>query len=422
MIKDYFSKLTYLQAIEYILLIALAFIIPISWQLASKLTAILALMIPIRIIAERKNRNSITGSNKKLFLLFTITYLLYGISMLYTSNVAEGWQNMEKKLSFIIFPLFFFLSDLNYLSSKHTKAIFYSFVAGLLSFIVSNLIWGLYDYIMSDAPIQRLLGREITKIHPIHHSYMAMYCCFGIIYCFVELFDRKRKLAKCTVFLITTIVFSTLFVILVESRAGILCMILLYAFLFAWLFFAKKQRRTAIATGSSLIALVVTFFILFPSGWQRIIQTQQTLTSSTDKEDIRITLLRAGSTVAMENLPTGVGIGDRNDALIAYYQENNLPCGDLNSHNQFIDTTISIGILGLLSLLSYFVVPIILCIKNRHRNFVFILFLFMIAFNSVFEAVFESQTGILFFNFIFCMLFYTSFIQKQDNQYSKHKS
>ena len=97
-----------------------------------------------------------------------------------------------------------------------------------------------------------------------------------------------------------------------------------------------------------------------------------------------------------------------------YYEENNLPCGDLNSHNQFIDTTISIGILGLLSLLSYLIVPIILSIKNRQYNFAFLLFLFMIAFNSVFEAVFESQTGILFFNFIFCMFFFTSFVQKQD--------
>lgn len=409
MIKNYFNKLTIPQAIEYWLIIVLAFVIPISWQLASKLTALLALIIPIRMIAERNNHN---GGNKKLFMLFTITYLLYGISMLYSSNITEGWQNMEKKLSFIIFPLFFFLSDLSYLSIKHTKTIFYSFATGLLSFIVINLGWGLYDYIVLDAPIQRLLGWEITRVHPIHHTYMAMYCCFGIVYCFVELFENKRKSTICTVFLITTTIASTLFVVLVESRAGILCMILLYAFLFAWLFFVKKKYLTTIIAGCSLVALVIMFFVLFPSGWQRIVKTQQTLSSNT--EDIRITLLRAGIDVATENWVAGVGVGDRNDVLVEHYEKNNLPCGDLNSHNQFIDTTISIGILGLLSLLSYFIVPIILCIKNKQWNFTFILFLFMIAFNSVFEAVFESQTGILFFNFIFCMLFFSSFVQKQD--------
>jgi len=411
MIKNYFNKLTTIQAIEYLLLIVLAFVIPISWQLASKLTALLVLIIPIRMIVERTNRNN-NPRNKKLFLIFTITYLLYGISMLYTSNIVEGWQNMEKKLSFIIFPVFFFLSDLSYLSPKHTKTIFYSFATGLLLFIVINLCWGLYDYIILDAPLQRLLGWEITKLHPIHHTYIAMYCCFGIVYCFVELFDIKQKSSTYTAFLVTTTISSTLFVVLVESRAGILCMILLYAFLFAWLFFVKKKRLTTIVAGCSLVALVIMFFVLFPSGWQRIVKTQQTLSSNT--EDIRITLLRAGIDVATENWVIGAGIGDRNDVLIKYYEENNLPCGDLNSHNQFIDTTISIGILGLLSLLSYFIVPIILSIKNRQYNFAFLLFLFMIAFNSVFEAVFESQTGILFFNFIFCMFFFTSFVQKQD--------
>lgn len=411
MIKNYFNKLTTLQAIEYLLLIILAFVIPISWQLASKLTALLVLMIPIRMIAEKNKRNNKLG-NKKLFLTFTITYLLYGISMLYTSNIAEGWQNMEKKLSFIIFPVFFFLSDLSYLSPKHTKTIFYSFATGLLLFIVINLCWGLYDYIILDAPLQRLLGWEITKLHPIHHTYIAMYCCFGIAYCFIELFENKSKSIFCTAFLVATTITSTLFVVLVESRAGILCMILLYALLFVWLFLVKKQRRTTIMAGCSLVALVIMFFVLFPSGWQRIVKTQQTLSSNT--EDIRITLLRAGIDVATENWIVGAGIGDRNDVLVKHYEKNNLPCGDLNSHNQFIDTTISIGTLGLLSLLTYFIVPIVLSIKNKQWNFAFLLFLFMIAFNSVFEAVFESQTGILFFNFIFCMFFFSDFVQKQD--------
>ena len=417
MIQTYFKNLTPLQTIEYILLIVLAFAIPISWQMAAKITVLLVLMIPIRIIAEKKTRSTIQ-KKQNLFILFMVTYIMYTISMLYTSNIAEGWQNMEKKLSFIIFPIFFFLSDLSYLSNKHTKSILYSFTAGLLSFIVANLCWGLYDYIVLDTPINRLLGLEITKIHPIHHTYIAMYCCFGIIHCFVELFEQTKKSTLCTTFLITTIISSTLFVVLVESRAGILCMILLYVFLFSWLFFIKKQRHTTIVAGSSLVALVIAFFLLFPSGWNRIVQTQHTLSSS-DKEDIRITLLRAGSNVALENWTIGVGIGDRNDALIEYYQKHNLPCGNLNSHNQFIDTTISIGILGLLSLLTYFVAPIILCAKNKQWNFVFILFLFMIAFNAVFEAVFESQTGILFFNFIFCLLFFNCFVQIHNSTTNK---
>ena len=162
--------------------------------------------------------------------------------------------------------------------------------------------------------------------------------------------------------------------------------------------------------GTALAVLLVIFFLLFPSGLNRIIKTQQDLVDTEHKEDIRITLLKAGLSVAKENCMFGVGVGDRCDVLIKYYEDNNLECGDLNSHNQFVDTTISIGILGLLLLLGYFVVPIVFFAINKRWDVVMLLFLFSIAFNAVFEAVFETQTGILYFNFIFCLLFYDRFV------------
>lgn len=410
-IKAYLDKLSILQKIEYIVLFLLAFTIPIGWQVATKIVVLLIVVMVIRCVAEKGRGLSLSRhSNKKLYLFFATTYIMYAISMLYTSNVSDGWQNMEKKLSFIIFPLFFFVSDLTYLSSKRIKALFYAFLSGLLLFILSNMLWAIYDFIVLDAPIRRFLGWEITKINYIHHTYIAMYACFGIIYSFVELFDNHLKSKGKIAFLLSALVLSTLFVILVESRAGILCMFLLFACLFAWLFFVKKKRMITMCVGTALAVLLVIFFLLFPSGLNRIIKTQQDLVDTEHKEDIRITLLKAGLSVAKENCMFGVGVGDRCDVLIKYYEDNNLECGDLNSHNQFVDTTISIGILGLLLLLGYFVVPIVFFAVNKQWDVVMLLFLFSIAFNAVFEAVFETQTGILYFNFIFCLLFYDRFV------------
>ena len=410
-IKAYLDKLSILQKIEYIVLFLLAFTIPIGWQVATKIVVLLIVVMVIRCVAEKGRGLSLNRhSNKKLYLFFAATYIMYAISMLYTSNISDGWQNMEKKLSFIIFPLFFFVSDLTYLSSKRIKALFYAFLSGLLLFILSNMLWAIYDFIILDAPIRRFLGWEITKINYIHHTYIAMYACFGIIYSFVELFDNHLKSKGKIAFLLSALVLSTLFVILVESRAGILCMFLLFACLFAWLFFVKKKRMITMCVGTALAVLLVIFFLLFPSGLNRIIKTQQDLVDTEHKEDIRITLLKAGLSVAKENCMFGVGVGDRCDVLIKYYEDNNLECGDLNSHNQFVDTTISIGILGLLLLLGYFVVPIVFFAVNKQWDVVMLLFLFSIAFNAVFEAVFETQTGILYFNFIFCLLFYDRFV------------
>ena len=410
-IKTYLDNLSILQKIEYIILFLLSFTIPIGWQLASKVLILLIAVMLVRCIAEKGRGLALNRStNKRLFLFFAATYIMYAISMLYTSNVSEGWQNMEKKLSFIIFPLFFFVSDLSYLSSKRIKALFYAFLSGLLVFIVGNMLWAVYDFVILDAPIKRFLGWEITKINYIHHTYIAMYACFGIIYSFVELFDTHLKSKGKIAFLLSTLVLSILFVILVESRAGILCMFLLFVCLFAWLFFVKKKRMITMCVGTAFAVLVVVLFLMFPSGLNRIIKTHHDLADTEQKEDIRITLLKAGLSVAKENCMFGVGVGDRCGVLIKYYEDNNLECGELNSHNQFIDTTISIGILGLLLLLGYFILPIILFVKGKRWDIVMLLFLFSIAFNAVFEAVFESQTGILYFNFIFCLLFYDRFV------------
>ena len=79
---------------------------------------------------------------------------------------------------------------------------------------------------------------------------------------------------------------------------------------------------------------------------------------------------------------------------------------EINAHNMFFETIISVGIIGLLLLLAYFVIPLVLWIKTKRFDMLYFSFLIMIAFNMLFESVFEVQMGIIFFCF-FNMLFFT---------------
>lgn len=411
-----YKNLSLVQKIEYSALLLLAFLIPISWLWASRATLLLVVAMVAKLIVEEKNHIIRKKEpRQKLFLFFCISYILYAISMIYTSNTDVGLQNLEKKLSFIVFPLFFLVANLSYLTQNRIHIILYSFVVGLFAFVFINLSWATYDYIFLNAPIGRFIGWEVTKLAYIHHTYVAMYSCLAIVFCFFKIFEQPNIFNLKTVLLSIAIIFFILFIILVESRAGILCMGLLFFFLLLWILIYKKSFRTMLSVGGIVVGVIIISCLVFPSGLNRLIKTQQALSDSEQKEDIRITLLKAGTNVAKENWICGVGVGDRCDVLENYYIENNLDCGTLNSHNQFIDTTISIGVLGLLALLSYFILPIVLFIKERKWNFTLLLFLFIIGFNAVFEAVFESQTGIIFFNFIYCILFFYSFVQKMED-------
>ena len=85
---------------------------------------------------------------------------------------------------------------------------------------------------------------------------------------------------------------------------------------------------------------------------------------------------------------------------------------ELNAHNQYSETIITIGILGLLLLFGFFIIPVYLWIKNKNFDIVFFSLLFIIAFNSLFESIFERQMGIMFFVFFYLLLFHADFCQQ----------
>ena len=87
---------------------------------------------------------------------------------------------------------------------------------------------------------------------------------------------------------------------------------------------------------------------------------------------------------------------------------------ETNAHNMFIETLISVGVVGVMLLLAYFVLPIVLWIRQKRFDIFFFTFLMMVFFNAMFESVFERQLGIIFFCFFNSLMFYMSFISKPD--------
>lgn len=86
-----------------------------------------------------------------------------------------------------------------------------------------------------------------------------------------------------------------------------------------------------------------------------------------------------------------------------------------NAHNQYSDTIIAVGIIGLILLFGLFFMPIYLWIKDKNFDIIFFSLLFIIAFNCLFESVFERQMGIMFFTFFYFLLFHANFCQQSTD-------
>ena len=78
---------------------------------------------------------------------------------------------------------------------------------------------------------------------------------------------------------------------------------------------------------------------------------------------------------------------------------------EYNTHNQYEDTLVAVGWVGLLFMLLYGVLPVAAMWRRRKWDVLWGCLLFIVAFNALFESVFEKQNGILFFLFFF-LIFY----------------
>ena len=416
------KNLTLWQRVEFAIFLLLAFLVPISWHIATFVLILWIVVVIVRGVAERKQVYFGASQNRRKwwYQLFAMFYVIHCVSMFYTENLAEGWATLEKRLSFLLLPLMFFIFDFSYLDRENVRKVLWAFTLGILAVVCADLLSAAWDVAFRGAGASRFFYVNLSSEH---HTYISMHICVGIIVCFADLV-RMAKGGRLwqKLLLALALVLFTVATVLLESRAGLLCMVAVYFFLFLWMIFGRKMYLAGLVTAIVAVVAVGVVVLALPNAVTRVTDTVKSVTSSEKSEDVRVTILRSTLPVARDNWLTGVGVGDKIDAYMEQYRKdgNQIPLErEYNSHNQFVDTTTVTGILGLALLLCFFVVPAVLAIRDRRFDVVFALFLFVIFFNALFESVFEKQAGIMFFVLLFVTMFSGNFEAEKGTIYPK---
>jgi O-antigen ligase len=173
------------------------------------------------------------------------------------------------------------------------------------------------------------------------------------------------------------------------------------------------------------LVLAVTLFCisltLFPYSGKRLKEAGKELQSmDTSVNDIKSTTERIGIwkcslEIISKHALFGVGTGDVKDALLERYKTNNLTKAlnqNLNAHNQYLQTFISLGIFGLLALLFMLVFPAIQAFHQKYL--IYFIFLLIFSLNVMVESMFEVQAGVIFYA-LFNALLYTSYRPDPSN-------
>ncbi|MDC1203379.1 O-antigen ligase family protein, partial [Crocinitomicaceae bacterium] len=136
---------------------------------------------------------------------------------------------------------------------------------------------------------------------------------------------------------------------------------------------------------------------------------------STESNTSRLLMWSTSIDVFKEFPFAGVGTGDYDDVLTKKnesYGNSGVAMHRYNSHNQFLNTMVQLGLLGLVVLIMLFLNGFKMAYQQKNIIGLFTLSCFFL--NFLFESFIESQAGIILFCLLTIAIFY---LKPKTNRY-----
>lgn len=380
--------------------------------------AILALVF--LYMADARDAFATLRSRWRSVFLFSSLFWFYLFGMTYTQNVSEGWIDVVLKLSLLLFPLIFAAVPNTYIDRRWIRRLESVFVLSVSVVAIITLGISAYKYYFVGMSSSVFYYADMMYFE--HPSYYALYVNLSILLLIRQLIAENSKAMKShysTYFKYSLLFFLVFFVVLLQSKGGLVSLLLMLCSMAVYYWYHYKKRVLA----TSLVVLpLLTFLLLYlvmPSLFGRmndmvsvsnkeVKQEQKRMIRGQGSSMARVMLWKEAIALIKEYPILGVGTGDSEDVF-----QNRLRSVGLideqttlvyNAHSQFLQLTISLGVLGLACLCLLIFFPIVYGFKQKKMHYM--AFAVMFAFNVLVESMFERQAGIMFFAFFNAYFFY----------------
>ena len=379
----------------------LAFLLPTFPKFVPLSIALIGLVLIVQLILKRKKEtwSKITLRPQHFLALLFILYL---IGMIYSENMYFGWKDIEAKMSFIIFPILFGIIEIRQLKIN-TKLIFLYFIIGCLVSVVLNFTGAAFCLLNGESGSFRCFTSS-NLAYNAHVNHISMYYGLSIFALINIPYPRPLKIIGVSLFIIS--------IALMLSIGGYIA--IFAGSLVGFILIRKRIKKLKLITVSLLGVFLLIFFVLFDEIKSNYDQMYRNIDTKEEMYDRANTYSESLLTrlvvwdVALETLnqhPLGVGTGDVKDVLINRYANLGLTKMErqkLNPHNQYLQTGVSIGYLGILLMILLLLFSFLKGLKSN--NVILSAFVVMISVNMLFESFMEIQAGIIFCAFFLFLL------------------
>jgi O-antigen ligase len=347
-------------------------------------------------------RIRIIGAASTLFLI-----ALAG--MLYTQNIDEGLFRLQQKSLLLILPLVVgtitleWQPDLKRILSVFVVAIVVASLACLLAAFVFYLQQGSTAHFFSHG----LLEFDWVDLYP----YILAILCLVAVLVLAEAMLGRLELHPFLLMPGVTIVlifFLSVFIFLLSVKQIILAFLI-----FVVVYAVRLNRKLSLALLVASVAIFSASAFLIPTLKARIHEVilEQEKENPLDLEPEKATplngvaLRRALWVCAIDAIKSnpllGVGTGDGQDSLQAAYAKREFFLASkynrFNAHNQYLQTLVNFGILGLMVWLT----SLVWLVRKFRNNWVLLCVLSLLLFAMLTESMLETNKGAVVMSFLF---------------------
>ncbi len=423
--------LAYLDKAIYFSLIYITITFPLSFRYSNVgLVALVVFWIVKKGIAKEGFHLSFRNRNERLvFFSYLLLFFWQVITLFYTENLESGVKNLEGKLSLLVLPIVMYDLKLD-IEKWYSLVKFYIYSLSVCTLFL--LGQSTYNYFSEG---YFLTYHDFTRSLDFHAVFYSYYIFLSLQ--FVFMLYRKMNLKKFEKWImVASVVFSVVALIISASKNVIVVSILSFVVALSLRVFKQKLKAKEVLISILVVILSGLAISQIPSIKNRYLELGKLdgienldkinsgilLTHEDNVKfngtSLRIVFWSVGikKLLSENRLMIGLTPGDRRAIMNEEFYENGLNPAfeNYNLHNQYVQTFVEMGLIGLLLyvLLNFFYFKLAISDKN------YLLLIFMIAFTifQMTESVLERNKGIVFF------IFFILFFQKLTPQINENRN
>ncbi len=327
----------------------------------------------------------------------------------WVSQNKTDWFAVEKAHSFWVFPLcFIFLKKeipaINHLIFHRVMAYSMATLAVLSSMYF--LLFGFNFTIMEQHDFIFRYRNEINHLIRIHPTYLSLMAVYSLLFLFHSAPNFNTSINRFHLIIALILFAFTYFLaarlVWMAGTVSIVMLILL-----------SKHISTAWKIGIliALTALVVGMFAANPRTAEFFsFKEDHTATNSLK---VRSVIFNCSISLIPEALPLGLGSAETQKKLnVCYGNEPVFKSQSFNTHNQYLDYLLCLGIPGILFLLLILLAGFMVAWKDN--NLLFLSFLMLSSITMLGENILNRQSGVVFFCLMFSFFIRQHLVQADE--------